>query len=58
MPRNIYQLLLAFLLFADNSLYDPKDPCRDRLYKMRQVVDYFVTRFKSAYLPEEHVSID
>ena len=49
MPRNIYQLLLAFLLFADNSLYDPEDPCRDRLYKIRQVVDYFVTRFKIAY---------
>ena len=58
MPRNIYQLLLAFLLLADNSLYDPKDSCRDRLYKIRQVVDYFATRFKIAYLPEKHVSID
>ena len=35
---------------VDNSLYEPEHPCRDRLQKIRPVVDYTAMRFQSVYL--------
>ena len=58
MPRNGFQSILQFLHFADNSQYDANDPDHDRLYKVRPVVEYLVSKFKSIYIPEEHISID
>ena len=58
MPRNCFQSILQFLHFADNSQYDANDPDHDRLYKVRPVVEYLVSKFKSIYIPEEHISID
>lgn len=58
MPRNRFQSILQFLHFADNSRYDANDPNHDRLYKVRPVVGYLVSKFKSVYIPEEHISID
>ena len=58
MPRNRYQTILRFLHFADNSQYDPNDPDRDRLYKVRPLVDLLVSKFKIAYTPEKNISID
>ena len=39
MPRNRFQVIMAFLHFADNSDYDVNDPNRDRLYKVRAVIE-------------------
>ena len=58
MPRNRYQTILRFLHFADNSQFDPNDPERDRLYKVRPLVDHLVSKFKSTYIPEKEISVD
>ena len=58
MPRNRYQTILQFLHFADNSQFDPNDPDRDRLYKVRPLVDHLVSKFKSTYIPEKEISVD
>ena len=58
MSRNRFQSILQFLHFADNSQFDPNDHDRDRLYKVRPVVDYLVNKFKTVYIPEDHISID
>jgi hypothetical protein len=58
MTREKYLILLQFLHFADNSQYDPDDENRNRLYKIRPLVDYLVTKFKSIYIPKQQVSID
>ena len=58
MSRNRFQSILQFLHFADNSQFDPNDPDRDRLYKVRPVVDYLVNKFKTVYITEDHISID
>lgn len=47
MSRNRFQSILQFLHFANNSQFDPNDPDRDRLYKVRPVVDYLVNKFKT-----------
>ena len=58
MPRNRYQTILRFLHFADNTQYDPSDPDRNRLYKVRPIIDLLVSKFKSIYIPEKNVSVD
>ena len=58
MARNRYQTILRFLHFADNSQYDTSDPDCDRLYKVRPIVDLLVSKFKSTYIPEKHISVD
>ena len=58
MPRNRFQSILQFLYFADNSQFYPNDLERDRLYKVRPVVEYLVNKFKNVYVPEDHISID
>ena len=50
--------MLRFLHFADNSQYDPNDPDRDRLYKVRPLVDLLVSKFKTTYTPEKNIPID
>ena len=58
MSRNRFQSILQFLHFADNSQYDANDPKRDRLYKVRPVVDYLVKKFKPVYVPNKHICVD
>lgn len=58
MPRNRFQSILQFLHFADKSQFDPNDPDHDRLYKVRPVVEYLVNKFRTVYVPEDHISID
>ncbi|MEO0684629.1 MAG: hypothetical protein AAFY76_06160 [Cyanobacteria bacterium J06649_11] len=53
-----YQLISKFLHFADNTYYDPNDKTRDRLYKVRPVIDYFNETFKELYTPGQRISID
>ena len=54
MSRNRFSLLLSVLHFADNSQVAGDD----RLYKIRLVVDYFRDKFRTVYLPSEHVCVD
>ena len=58
MSRNRLQAILEFLHFADNLNYDVNEPNRDRLFKVRPVVDYLVSKFKTVYTPQMNVSID
>ena len=58
MPRNRFQSILMFLHFADNSQYNVNYPDRDRLFKVRPIVDFLVSKFKMVYTPEVNVSID
>ena len=47
MPRNRFQLILQFLHFVDNSQCNANGPNRDRLNKVKLVVQYLVSRLKS-----------
>ena len=58
MPRNRFQLILELLHFNDNSQYNANDPNRDRIYKVRPVIEYLVKKIKSVYTPDKEVSID
>lgn len=59
MPRNRYQLLLRFLHFADNSTSpDPTNPDRDRLYKIRSIIDHLFEKFQTVYDVSQKVSVD
>ena len=44
MPRNRFQVIISFLHFADSSDYDVNDPNRDRLHKVRTVIEYIFER--------------
>ena len=58
MSRNCFQMILQFIHFADSSLYDPKDPNRDRLYKVRPIVEFLFNKFKSVFVPSKFISIN
>eukprot|EP00111_Clytia_hemisphaerica_P013537 TCONS_00039801-protein len=58
MSRNRYQLISRFIHFNDNTNYDPKDPKRDRLFKIRPLLNYLNTKFQELYYPSRDVSID
>ena len=50
--------MLQFLHFADNSNYDATDPGRDKLFKVRDFIEFLVDRFKMVYISSENISID
>ena len=58
MSRNRFQAILEFLHFNDNSQYDVNDPHRNKLFKIRPVVEDLVQKFKTVYTPERNVAID
>ena len=58
MARNRYQTIMEFLHFDDNSNYNPNDPARDNIYKIRPVMEYLVHIFQTMYTPEKNLSID
>ena len=58
MTRNRFQIILSFLHFANNANYDANDPKRDKLFKIRPIMDCLISKFKSVYMPGEHISID
>ena len=57
-PRNRFQLILQFVHVADNSQCNANGLNRDRLNKVRAVIQYLVSMLKSVYIPKEHISID
>ena len=54
MPRYRFQSITEFLHFK----YDIHDSTRDRLYKVRPLVDYLAGKFKAAYTTDKILSID
>ena len=58
MARNRFTEILKFLHFVDNSNYNANDPNRDKLYKVRGVVEFLVDQFKNVYILAQHISID
>ena len=58
MRRDRFLLLLRFLHFADNSQYNPGDPDRDKLYKLRQIITMIKDRCGKVYSPGKNLSMD
>lgn len=58
MSRNRFQTILEFLHFNDNANYDANDPNRDRLFKVRPLVEHLVERFKTVYTPDKNIAVD
>ena len=57
MRRNKFEKIRQCLHFNDNSTYDPKDPRRDRLHKIRPIHDAVLSQFQT--IPVEHcLSLD
>ena len=58
MARDRYLLLLRFLHFADNDLIDTNDPDRDRLAKIRPIIDLIRDRCATVYSPARDLCVD
>ena len=56
--RKRFQLLMKFLYFENNDNYNPEDPQRDRLFKIRAIMDLLRNRFNNVYYPGEHITVD
>eukprot|EP00111_Clytia_hemisphaerica_P021996 TCONS_00064679-protein len=57
MNRDRFKLILKFLHFNDNSTYDPQDPDRDRLHKVRPILDILRNRFRTVYNPGKTLAL-
>ena len=58
MTRNRFFLLSRFLHFADNNALDPRDPNRDRLFKIREISEMFKRNWKMVYTPGQNLCVD
>ena len=57
--RDQFKMILAFFHLNDNANYIPAGrPRHDPLFKLRPLVDQFLTRFKEVYIPQENTCID
>ena len=55
MPRDPFQLITAFLHFNNNEAIPDDNP--DNLYKIRLVLDFFVSKWQTFY-SLEHINLD
>ena len=51
-------LLVRFFHFTDNTNYNPADPDRDKLYKIREVINMIKDRCGKVYSPGKSLSMD
>jgi hypothetical protein len=58
MSRDRFLLLLKFLHFCNNLNFDPGDPLRDRLFKIRQFTEMIRERCRAVYYPGQHLCVD
>ena len=60
MTRTSFLLLNTFLHFQDNQHpgYDPNDPYRDRLFKIRDIMNMLKEKLNTVYYPPEHITVD
>ena len=56
--RDRFLLILRSLHFTDNRNFNPTDPERDRLYKIREVSEMIKKRCSEAFYPGKKLSID
>ena len=59
MARNKFQLIRAFIHFADNTTMKKRnEDGYDRQFKIRPIIDLLTTKFFKYYLPSKELSID
>ena len=58
MSRDRFHILLKFLHFDDNRNYNPADPNRDRLHKIRTVTDMIKRKCSQVYYPGKKLCVD
>ena len=60
MTRTRFLLLNKSLHFQDNQhpSYDPNDPYRDRLSKIRDIMNMLKEKFNTVYYPPELITVD
>ena len=60
MTRTRFLLLNKFLHFQDNQHpgYDPNDSYRDRLFKIRDIMNMLKEKFNTVYYPPKHITVD
>jgi len=58
MKRDRFELIMKFLHFNDNSTYDATDENRDRLHKVRPLIDGLRERCRKVYYPGKNLSVD
>ena len=59
MKRMRFRLLLRFLHFNDNTHQpDRRDNNRDRLYKLRPLLDHLYEKFQEVYVPSRNLAVD
>ena len=60
MSRKRFKLLQRFLHFQNNqdTQYNPNDPDRDRLFKIRTLIDMVRQKFNSLYYPPNNLTVD
>ena len=60
MTRTRFLLLNKFLHFQDiqHPGYDPNDPHRDRLFKIRDIMNMLKEKLNTVYYPSEHITVD
>ncbi|XP_064631644.1 piggyBac transposable element-derived protein 4-like [Lineus longissimus] len=58
MPRDRFKAILRFLHFNDNTHYNQDDPDRDRLYKIRRLIDCLKANCQRAFEPGKNICVD
>ena len=58
MRRDRFLFLLRFLQFPDNAQFNPADPDRDKLYKLRSVINMIKDRCCRVSSPGKFLSMD
>lgn len=60
MTRNRFQLILKFLHFNNNEdpNFDPQNEDRDRLHKVRPLIEMLRERCYAVYYPGQNLSVD
>lgn len=59
MTRERYQIILRFLHFVDNDYApDSLDKDRDRLFKIRPLIEHLNEKFCTIYTPDQNIALD
>ena len=58
LPRQRFGSILRFLHFVDNNSAPPREEERDRLFKIRPVIEELRRQFQLNYIPSREISID
>ena len=58
MRRDRFLLLVRFFHFTDNTKYNPDDPDRDKLYKIREIINMIKDRCGKVYSPGKSLGMD